>query len=117
MFFFICDGLIGVFLVSKHHLSNKSKAQSASRASRCFKRYFTRCTNVFYANTKRWVCLNILAYFLILNVACRFDTSNLTTYLNAARCASAWIQLGGVNIDDCSNLMNVLIDLTCFVYW
>lgn len=43
--------------------------------------------------------------------------SNLTTYLNSARCASAWIQLGGVNIDDCSRIMNFLTDLTCFVYW
>lgn len=47
----------------------------------------------------------------------RFQMTNLTTYLNSARCASAWIQLGGVNIDDCSRIMNFLIDLTCFVYW
>lgn len=43
--------------------------------------------------------------------------SNLTTYLNATKCASAWIQLGGVNIDECSVLMSILIDLTCFIYW
>ncbi|RZC40401.1 importin-13, partial [Asbolus verrucosus] len=36
-----------------------------------------------------------------------FDMSNLTTYLNAARCASAWIQLGGLNIDDCTSVMNL----------
>ncbi|EFA09709.1 importin-13 [Tribolium castaneum] len=46
-----------------------------------------------------------------------FDMLNLTTYLNAARCASAWIQLGGLNIDDCTSVMNLLINLTCFAYW
>ncbi|XP_017777342.1 PREDICTED: importin-13 [Nicrophorus vespilloides] len=46
-----------------------------------------------------------------------FDMSNLTTYLHSARCASAWIQLGGVNIDECTRIMNLLVDLTCFVYW
>lgn len=46
-----------------------------------------------------------------------FNLSNLTTYLNATKCASAWIQLGGVNIDECSNLMNILMDLTYFIYW
>lgn len=43
--------------------------------------------------------------------------SNLITYLNAARCASTWINLDGVRIDDCTSLMNLLVDLTCFVYW
>ncbi|KAJ3642174.1 hypothetical protein Zmor_024983 [Zophobas morio] len=46
-----------------------------------------------------------------------FEMTNLTTYLNAARCASAWIQLGGLNIDDCTSVMNLLINLTCFAYW
>ncbi|CAG9822067.1 unnamed protein product [Phaedon cochleariae] len=46
-----------------------------------------------------------------------FDMSNLTTYLNASRCASAWIQLGGLNIDECTTVINLLIELTCFVYW
>jgi hypothetical protein len=46
-----------------------------------------------------------------------FDMCNLTTYLNAARCASAWIQLGGLNIDDCTSVINLLINLTCFTYW
>ncbi|KAG5892535.1 hypothetical protein JTB14_011124 [Gonioctena quinquepunctata] len=46
-----------------------------------------------------------------------FDMSNLTTYLNACKCASAWIELGGLNIDQCTALMDLLIDLTCFVYW
>lgn len=46
-----------------------------------------------------------------------FEICNLTTYLNTARCASAWIQLGGVDIDNCSRIMDLLIDLTCFVYW
>lgn len=43
--------------------------------------------------------------------------SNITTYLHSSRCAAAWIQLGGVTIDDCSRVMNLLVDLTCFVYW
>ncbi|XP_022917881.1 importin-13 [Onthophagus taurus] len=46
-----------------------------------------------------------------------FDISNLTTYLNAVRCACAWIQIGGINIENCSHVMELLIDLTCFVYW
>ncbi|CAH1099739.1 unnamed protein product [Psylliodes chrysocephalus] len=46
-----------------------------------------------------------------------FNMSNLTTYLNASRCASAWIQLGGLNIEECTSVNNLLIDLTCFVYW
>ncbi|CAH0554758.1 unnamed protein product [Brassicogethes aeneus] len=46
-----------------------------------------------------------------------FDISNVTTYLNAARCASAWIQLGGLTIEECGNVIGLLIDLTCFVYW
>lgn len=46
-----------------------------------------------------------------------FNMGNLTTYLNASRCASAWIQLGGVYILDCTSINNLLIDLTCFVYW
>ncbi|KAL3269998.1 hypothetical protein HHI36_009055 [Cryptolaemus montrouzieri] len=46
-----------------------------------------------------------------------FDMSNLPTYLNASRCAAAWIQLGGLNIDECSSSSQILIDLTCFVYW
>lgn len=37
--------------------------------------------------------------------------------MNAAKCASTWISLGGVNIDECSHLMNIMIDLTCFIYW
>lgn len=43
--------------------------------------------------------------------------SNLTTYLNATRCAAAWIQLDGLNIDECTSVIDLLIDLTCFVYW
>lgn len=43
--------------------------------------------------------------------------SNLTTYLNAARCALTWIQLGGLNVDECQIIINLLTDLTCFVYW
>lgn len=46
-----------------------------------------------------------------------FDMANLTTYLHASKCASTWIQLGGVNIDECSRIINLLTDLTCFVYW
>lgn len=46
-----------------------------------------------------------------------FDMANLTTYVNAARCASTWIGLDGVRIDDCGALMEVLVNLTCFVYW
>ncbi|XP_018575465.1 importin-13 [Anoplophora glabripennis] len=46
-----------------------------------------------------------------------FDMSNLTTYLNATRCAAAWIQLDGLNIDECTSVIDLLIDLTCFVYW
>lgn len=46
-----------------------------------------------------------------------FDMANLTTYLHASKCASTWIQLGGVNIDECSRIINLLVDLTCFVYW
>ncbi|XP_060533437.1 importin-13 [Cylas formicarius] len=46
-----------------------------------------------------------------------FDILNLITYLNATRCASAWIQLGGLNIEECGSIIDLLIDLTCFVYW
>nr|CAH7738201.1 unnamed protein product [Callosobruchus chinensis] len=45
------------------------------------------------------------------------NMSNLTTYLNASKCAAAWIQLGGLNMDECTFIINLLIDLTCFVYW
>ncbi|XP_018334256.1 importin-13 isoform X2 [Agrilus planipennis] len=46
-----------------------------------------------------------------------FHMANLMTYLNSARCASAWVQLGGVTIEDCTHLMELLVDLTCFIYW
>ncbi|KAF5307676.1 hypothetical protein FQR65_LT06731 [Abscondita terminalis] len=46
-----------------------------------------------------------------------YSMANLTTYLNSARCASAWIQLGGISIDQCSRIMNLLVDLACYVYW
>lgn len=42
---------------------------------------------------------------------------NLTTYLTAARCGAAWMQLGGLNIQECDPICNLLIDLTCYVYW
>ncbi|KAK9881689.1 hypothetical protein WA026_017206 [Henosepilachna vigintioctopunctata] len=46
-----------------------------------------------------------------------FNMSNINTYVNASRCASAWIRLGGMNIDECTLIMQILIDLTSFVYW
>lgn len=46
-----------------------------------------------------------------------FSTDNLTTYLNSARCASAWLQFGGVCIADCGSLTKYLIDLVCKTYW
>lgn len=46
-----------------------------------------------------------------------YSMANLTTYLNSTRCASAWIQLGGIAIDECSRIMNLLVDLACYVYW
>lgn len=42
---------------------------------------------------------------------------NLTTYLNSARCASAWLQFGEVCVSDCNNLAKYLIDLICKAYW
>ncbi|XP_030761642.1 importin-13 [Sitophilus oryzae] len=46
-----------------------------------------------------------------------FDMSNLITYLHATKCGSAWMTLGGLVIDECSSVCNLLIDLICFVYW
>ncbi|CAG9760659.1 unnamed protein product [Ceutorhynchus assimilis] len=46
-----------------------------------------------------------------------FDMSNLTTYITAARCGSAWIHLGGMTIVECDSVCNLLIDLICYVYW
>ncbi|XP_066144032.1 importin-13 [Euwallacea fornicatus] len=46
-----------------------------------------------------------------------FDMMNLTTYLTAARCGSAWMQPGGLNIQECDSICNLLIDLICYVYW
>ncbi|KAK5644398.1 hypothetical protein RI129_005698 [Pyrocoelia pectoralis] len=46
-----------------------------------------------------------------------YSMANLTTYLNSTRCASAWIQLGGITIDSSSHIMSLLVDLTCYVYW
>ncbi|KAF2883130.1 hypothetical protein ILUMI_23047 [Ignelater luminosus] len=46
-----------------------------------------------------------------------YSMANLTTYLNSAKCASAWIQLGGLSIEGCSHIMDLLIDLVCYVYW
>ena len=43
--------------------------------------------------------------------------ANLTTYLNSARCAVTWIQLGEFTIAESANLLNYLMDLICFVYW
>lgn len=46
-----------------------------------------------------------------------YSMANLTTYLNSAKCASAWIQLGGLSIEGCSHIMDLLIDLVCYIYW
>ncbi|KAH1009274.1 importin-13 [Dendroctonus ponderosae] len=46
-----------------------------------------------------------------------FDMMNLTTYLTAARCACSWMHLGGLNLPECESICNLLIDLTCYVYW
>ncbi|KAF7279174.1 hypothetical protein GWI33_007585 [Rhynchophorus ferrugineus] len=46
-----------------------------------------------------------------------FDMANLITYLHATKCGSAWISLGVLNISECDSVCNLLIDLTCFVYW
>ncbi|KAL1494258.1 hypothetical protein ABEB36_009882 [Hypothenemus hampei] len=46
-----------------------------------------------------------------------FDMANLTTYLTATRCGAAWIQLKGLNMEECDTISNLLIDLTCYVYW
>ncbi|KAB0794665.1 hypothetical protein PPYR_11504 [Photinus pyralis] len=46
-----------------------------------------------------------------------YSIANLTTYLNSTRCASTWIQLGGITIEQGSHIMNLLVDLTCYVYW
>lgn len=46
-----------------------------------------------------------------------FDMINLTTYVNASRCAFAWLHLEGLNIEECANISEILIDLIYFVYW
>ncbi|CAH1165774.1 unnamed protein product [Phyllotreta striolata] len=61
--------------------------------------------------------LKVVEMCLMPLPAAGFNMCNLTTYLNAARCASAWIQLGSLTIEDCTSVNNLLIDLTCFVYW
>lgn len=62
---------------------------------------------------------DIIILYMILDLLIFFSfiMSNITTYLNASRCALSWIQLGGLDIENCSAVMNLLIDLTCFVYW
>ncbi|XP_050507704.1 importin-13 [Diabrotica virgifera virgifera] len=61
--------------------------------------------------------LTVVEMCLMPIPAAGFNMGNLTTYLNASRCASAWIQLGGLNMDECNSVNNLLIDLTCYVYW
>ncbi|KAJ8920238.1 hypothetical protein NQ315_011899 [Exocentrus adspersus] len=61
--------------------------------------------------------LRVVQMCLMPVPAAGFDMSSLTTYLNATRCATTWIQLDGLNIDECTSVIDLLIDLTCFVYW
>ncbi|KAF5269678.1 hypothetical protein FQA39_LY08601 [Lamprigera yunnana] len=46
-----------------------------------------------------------------------YSMDNLMTYLNSTRCACAWIKLGGITVEECSHIMNLLVDLACYVYW